>query len=92
MSDSLLARTARGQVEQEPSPLTPSAIRKSLDPCERGACTWTQDEDDGFWYTECGNAYEFMEDGPAENNHRFCPYCGGRLNVREYEDTWEDDE
>src|SRR5690606_3775335 len=43
------------------------------------SCTWTQDADDGFWYTECGNAYEFMEDGPEENNHKFCPYCGGQI-------------
>ena len=43
-------------------------------------CDWAQD-DEGNWGTSCGNLHAFIEDGPSENNHKFCPYCGGRLEV-----------
>ena len=41
-------------------------------------CEWEQD-DEGSWGTSCGNLHSFIDDGPAENNHKFCPYCGGQL-------------
>lgn len=43
-------------------------------------CLWTQDQDDGSWDTACGNKHEFTADGPKENSHSFCPYCGNLLN------------
>ena len=43
-------------------------------------CEWAQD-DEGNWGTSCGNLHSFIDDGPSENNHKFCPYCGGRLEV-----------
>ena len=43
-------------------------------------CEWAQD-DEGNWGTSCGNLHAFIDDGPVENNHKFCPYCGGRLEV-----------
>jgi hypothetical protein len=46
----------------------------------RMECKWTQD-DDGIWHTACGNAHEFMNEGPSENEHHFCPYCGGLLSA-----------
>jgi hypothetical protein len=46
-------------------------------------CVWTLDDDPdcGKWDTSCGEAHCFITDGPAENNHRFCPYCGDRLKI-----------
>lgn len=44
----------------------------------RHECEWCVD-DDGVWYTECGNAWQFANGGPKENSTKFCPYCGGRL-------------
>ena len=44
------------------------------------SCEWAQD-DEGNWGTSCGNLHAFINDGPSENNHKFCPYCGGRLEV-----------
>lgn len=41
-------------------------------------CRWTED-DEGIWYTECGNAHEFMTDSPTENKYKFCPYCGREI-------------
>jgi len=41
-------------------------------------CRWTEIAE-GCWKTECGEAHEFWVDGPTENKHRFCPYCGKRL-------------
>lgn len=38
-------------------------------------CTWTED-DDGVWYSSCGEVSVFNVDGPYENRYSFCPYCG----------------
>jgi len=43
-------------------------------------CSWNQD-DDGYWHTACGNAFEFMNDGPNENGTVFCQYCGGKVDA-----------
>ena len=57
----------------------------SANPPEAGAvvCAWTYDADSrtDAWETGCGNLHAFTADGPAENNHRFCPYCGGNLVI-----------
>ncbi len=42
-------------------------------PCS--GCLWTPNED-GNWETGCGNTHVLMNGTPAENQHRFCPYCG----------------
>ena len=44
----------------------------------KARCEWTPD-DDGTWNTGCGNSLVFIAQGPAENNFKFCPYCGGSL-------------
>lgn len=41
----------------------------------------TQDEDDGSWDTSCGEKHVFTADGPEENSHKFCPYCGDALST-----------
>ena len=43
-------------------------------------CKWTFDEWTDSWDTACGEKHQFMSDGPSENNHRHCPYCGRRLH------------
>ena len=42
-------------------------------------CTWREDNVCEFWLTTCGEIFVFLADGPAENNFRFCPYCGGAI-------------
>lgn len=44
-------------------------------------CTW-KENDDGAWDTSCHNCFELNEGGPAENDFKFCPYCGGSITVR----------
>ncbi len=47
----------------------------------KAQCRWTEDPDDGYWETNCGNHFEFIDGGPKENSMRFCCYCGAELNV-----------
>jgi hypothetical protein len=44
----------------------------------RNTCQWA-DSGDGYWHTECGGKWTFIEDTPAENGMKFCCYCGKRL-------------
>jgi hypothetical protein len=48
-------------------------------------CEWKEDED-GIWWTACGNAYEYINGGPAENGQKFCGYCGKPLKEVEYKE------
>lgn len=42
------------------------------------SCEWKAD-DNGTYFTGCGEAFEFTNDGPEENNARFCMYCGNKI-------------
>lgn len=46
------------------------------------ACRWRDDGE--AWWTDCGEAHTFFTDGPAENYHRYCPYCGRVIEEVEY--------
>ena len=48
------------------------------------SCAWREDED-GAWDTSCGQRFELNEGTPAENDMRFCPYCGKPLEQHRYE-------
>jgi hypothetical protein len=37
-------------------------------------CTWT--EEDGCWNTDCGHVFEVSKGTPAENEMKFCCFCG----------------
>ncbi len=51
---------------------------------EDRSCAWREDED-GVWGTSCGQRFELNEGTPAENDMRFCPYCGKPLEQHRYE-------
>ena len=57
----------------------------------RERCEWREDMD-GLYATACGEVWEFIDGGPAENKARFCPYCGGAIEAIAFIDTIEDDE
>jgi len=38
-------------------------------------CVWTEDND-GNWFTTCGEGQVFETGGVTENHYRFCPFCG----------------
>lgn len=43
-------------------------------------CTWSKSNDlDDTWETQCGGLFCLSVDGPAENDMKFCCYCGGKL-------------
>jgi hypothetical protein len=58
--------------------------RSALDQVEL-SCTWTFDNDfdHPFWGGECGAEWCFEDGGPAENEVKFCPFCGRRVVVAE---------
>lgn len=44
-------------------------------------CRWTLEASPEYsiWETGCGDMFMFTEDGPSENDFRYCPFCGGVL-------------
>ncbi|WP_158784650.1 LexA family transcriptional regulator [Pantoea sp. BAV 3049] len=49
-------------------------------------CQWSySDEPDYHWIGACGMAWWFSDDGPAENNFKFCPGCGKPVKIDEQE-------
>ena len=53
------------------------------EPHGAATCEWHLEYDGvDVWETSCGNEHFFFKGEPAENNHKFCPYCGGRLEVQ----------
>jgi hypothetical protein len=38
-------------------------------------CRWSVD-DDGTWFSACGEAHVFTSGDPTANHFDFCPYCG----------------
>lgn len=63
------------------------AIPPSLSNDLLDSCTWSQeDEDSDGWETDCGYNFEIYEGTPAENNMKFCCYCGKRLITELYKE------
>lgn len=65
-----------------------AAIREAADRLEelqahaQRKCAWTRDVDDGDTYDgDCGIRWSFVDGGPSENRARFCPACGGVINI-----------
>ena len=58
----------------------------SIDIPVNQVCEWHLN-DLGYYDTACGNAHEFITDGPGENDYRFCPYCGKTLIETHQEPT-----
>jgi len=59
-----------------------SCIECVMEPEKPAPCTWTKSPDphmpDTFNAT-CGVVWTFTDGGPAENDVRFCPGCGGKV-------------
>jgi sporulation-control protein spo0M len=48
-------------------------------------CDW-QENDLGWWNTDCDNAHVFIDDGPIYNEFKFCPYSGKPLTETPYDE------
>ncbi len=44
---------------------------------------WRQDDEDAWTCTACGNIWTFLDGGPNENNAKYCPVCGAKMNLEE---------
>ena len=42
-------------------------------------CQWS--DEDTCWYTGCGECYTLIEGTPESNGLKFCPFCGGHVEV-----------
>lgn len=58
---------------------------------ETEVCVWSENEnwDDNTWESSCAVCWEFIEDGPKENDMNFCPKCGKRLVIIKQEEENE---
>ena len=41
---------------------------------------WRQDDEDAWTCTACGNVWTFLDGGPNENNAKYCPVCGAKMD------------
>jgi hypothetical protein len=53
-------------------------------------CLWNQDEEGDMYETSCGKAFVINDGSPAENDMRFCCYCGAALEAKPY--VWPSDD
>ena len=48
-------------------------------------CVWKSEDLEGAidedWFTGCGEQFSFLDNGPVENDFKFCPYCGRDIKV-----------
>jgi len=42
---------------------------------------WTYDEMDDYYETACKNAYCLADGTLKDNKHKYCPYCGGLIQL-----------
>ena len=62
------------------------AIKKSLEPC-----IW-EGKREGYFETTCGMLWEFIADGPYENNVKYCHFCGKPVKYEPYDNKNIDDD
>lgn len=54
---------------------------------QKAFCEWTYEGLEDYWATACGNKHVFIDGGPVDNKHKFCPYCGNEIHqFDEYEE------
>lgn len=46
-------------------------------------CEWKYNDSEYYFESSCEHLHIFMSDGPKENEYRFCPYCGKKIEVVE---------
>lgn len=45
----------------------------------RPKCKWKPD--DPYYETACGHFWQFIDGGVGENDTKFCPFCGGEIEL-----------
>ena len=62
--------------------------RNAPQPVERvppETCEWTATDafDQTYWDSACGEAWTFIDGGPADNSVRFCQGCGKPVHIKQ---------
>lgn len=55
----------------------------TIDAVEVVHARWVQEDEDGWRCTCCGAFWTFIDGGPEENDARFCPVCGAKMDAKE---------
>ena len=51
-------------------------------------CKWTDDNTGSYTFeTTCANTFMFMSGTPVDNNMKYCPFCGKRVEVVKYDES-----
>ena len=50
---------------------------------KNGCCDWEENEN-GYWDSDCGNAFGFTDGSPIYQGFKYCPYCGKLLTETPY--------
>ena len=45
------------------------------------SCAWKYDDIDDYYETACKNAYCLADGTLKDNEHKYCPYCGGLIQL-----------
>lgn len=54
-------------------------------------CDWHQDEHQGeTWGTDCGHYFTIIDGSPADNEMKFCPFCGDEIEQHEVRNAGDD--
>jgi hypothetical protein len=54
-------------------------------------CNWHQDDEGSdVWQTECGHYMTIIEGTPAENEFKYCCYCGCEIVEHVHEEASDD--
>jgi hypothetical protein len=49
-------------------------------------CYWKIEDDhwyNSYYISSCGDKFIFNEEGPFENNFKYCPFCGRKIKIKE---------
>ena len=63
-------------------------LRKENAELKKPPCTCTENSD-GYYETTCGGTWMFEYEGITENKAKFCPFCGGEIIEKKYEEEKE---
>lgn len=75
--DPVYAMFAAFCVESTPSADEPEVSSEAKD----AACEWRYHDNDGAWFTSCGQAWSYIDGGPVENGMNFCHCCGKAIAI-----------
>ena len=72
-----LDRFAREYGGEWLGPITPDSYQQG----RVASCEWKYDDMDDYYETACKNAYCLADGTLKDNEHKYCPYCGGLIQL-----------